>query len=100
MAASDVAPNGDCSLCGGTHYGSTSCPYQCSKCRVNVDPCIEEKCPKNARWAKEAIDLANRPKPVHVKPWKVCFNGVNAFVVDKNGKTVPWELVEGAMNAA
>ncbi len=24
----EVQPNGDCSVCGGTHYGSSECPYK------------------------------------------------------------------------
>lgn len=58
-----------CSLCGGTHYGSTECPYRCERCTTNTDPCHLPDCPRNARWAAEnaAADAriaADRGKPL------------------------------------
>lgn len=50
-----VANNGDCSLCNGTHYGTGiyHCPFECSRCAVNIEQCFEEGCPRNARWRAE-----------------------------------------------
>lgn len=39
-----IAGNGDCSVCGGTHYGSQNCPYRCAICGVNTDPCERTDC--------------------------------------------------------
>lgn len=48
----------DCELCGGTHYGSFTCPYQCDTCSVNTEPCDRPGCARNARYKVEndAID--------------------------------------------
>lgn len=43
-----IAGNGDCSICGGTHYGAQNCPYRCAKCGVNTDPCERMDCPNAA----------------------------------------------------
>lgn len=49
-----IDAHGNCSDCGGTHYGSTSCPFACSRCMVRTDVCAEIGCPRNERWRKEA----------------------------------------------
>lgn len=65
---------GDCSLCGGVHYGSWNdidgkglCPYQCSACNVNFDPCEREGCPRNRRWKSEEGRVPDIP-PLNTSP--------------------------------
>jgi hypothetical protein len=54
-----------CPLCGGTHYGSTECPFRCDRCKVKTDQCFEEGCPRNARFAAENA-AANAPIREHI----------------------------------
>ena len=51
MADREIAKNGKCSACGGTHYGALRCPYRCDRCGTNTEPCKVAECPRNARWA-------------------------------------------------
>lgn len=58
-----IDKHGNCSLCGGVHYGSSKCPYECSRCRVKVSECSEAECPRNQRWAGEEA-ATKRPRAV------------------------------------
>ena len=48
-----ITANGYCAKCGGTHYGSLSCPFSCDRCIVNTGPCDSSTCPRNKRWESE-----------------------------------------------
>lgn len=64
---SPIDRKGNCSLCGGVHYGNYHvCPYACDKCRVNTDHCEVEGCPRNRRWKIEE-GMAVLP-PLNVPP--------------------------------
>lgn len=49
-----------CSLCEGTHYGSHDCPFRCERCTVNTGLCLQEGCPRDARFAKENAEADAR----------------------------------------
>ncbi len=50
----------DCSLCGGTHYGSHECPFRCDRCTVNTSSCFQDGCPRNARFQSELAEAIAR----------------------------------------
>lgn len=54
MVEQCVDKKGNCSVCGGTHYGITfDCPYRCGMCGVNTDHCEKPDCQRNRRWKSE-----------------------------------------------
>lgn len=85
-----VDDKGHCLLCEGTHYGTGiyTCPFQCDRCRVNTEPCAQEGCQRNARWAEEIRASARSPKSpssLARDDWKYC-----------PGCADPWEPAEAA----
>jgi hypothetical protein len=63
----EVASNGYCTLCKGTHYGTRDCPYSCTLCDVNTESCSRDWCPRNERWATEDAAELRRINPAEAE---------------------------------